>query len=46
MRIWSVVELAGFILVSVGAWLLSPAWGLIVAGTLLAVWAGFEEVKK
>lgn len=47
MRIlWSVVELAGFALVAVGTWTLSPGWGLIVGGLLLSLWAGVEELSR
>lgn len=47
MRLWSLVELAGFCVVAAGVggqfglW-----WGLVVGGVLLAVWAGVEELRR
>lgn len=46
MNLLQLVELLGFGLITAGVLLFSLPAGLIVAGLLVAVWAGFQEVRS
>ncbi len=47
MRLWDLLIIVAFGLVSLGAYVLTPAAGFVVFGVAVAgVWWLFDEVKK